>query len=77
VKHNVIAIDQPRYVKPEVVAQIYGVSKVTILRWARKGTIPSKRGMNGAQRGIWMFDLAAVDAALDRNAAQVVVHRVG
>jgi hypothetical protein len=64
---NVVSIEQPRFVKAEVIAARYGVSRETIMRGARKGTIPAKCIKNGGVKGIWMFDPAAVDAAFNNN----------
>ena len=59
-------IDEPRYGRDRQIAARYGVSRVTIWRWANKGLIPKPRKVG--QR-IALFDIAKTDAAVEKMLA--------
>ncbi len=57
-------LDNKKYVSVTTLANWYDVTKATIWRWAKEGTLPSPIKMNGSTR--WSVEaLAAWESTLD------------
>lgn len=57
---------EPRYARDRQIAARYGVSRITIWRWANKGLIPKPRK---AGPRCSLFDISATDAAVEKMLA--------